>query len=263
MRAVVTDLVHLLFTLSFYGVVLLMVVTFFAWRRGAASALRPWRFALAGVTLGAILVTVPAVPNYFVNHIEGIHTRPSDVALAELARRGDTQIVVLTGGWFRSTDQGYEVMMGGNSWERTWSAVSLWKRIGGTLIFAGAPLPDESDSVAQHMAVVAREMGVPADRIQVEARSRNTHENLVFTQRQAALGGTHAVILLTSALHLPRSVAIARRLGLSVMPYPCDYRGERRTSWQAWLPNNDAPGALEEALHEWVGLVWYRLRGWA
>jgi uncharacterized SAM-binding protein YcdF (DUF218 family) len=52
-------------------------------------------------------------------------------------------------------------------------------------------------------------------------------------------------------------------MGLAVLPYPCDYHAERRLHWRMWLPSNDAYGAFEEVLHEWVGLIWYRLRGWA
>ena len=264
MRDVVTDIAHLFFTLPFYAVLGLAAAAVLAWRRGRGSRLYRWRHAL---TLGAVLVflaSLPVIPNAIVLHVERQFDLPDEQELARLAARGDAQIVVLSGGWFRRVDAGYEVQMGSNSWEHSWAAVALWRRIGGTLIFSGAPLPDGSDSVAQHMAEAALQWGVPKERVMVETKSRNTFENLSFTHQQFRLGSdARPLVLVTSALHLPRAVAIARHLGLAVIPYPCNFRAERRLHWRMWLPGNDGLANIEGALHEWFGLLTYRLRGWA
>lgn len=262
MRDVVTDLVHLLFTLPVYLVALFAGSAVLAWRRGRGSPLHRYRFVLVGLAVVALTLGLPVLPNAFVNHVERSQPAPTEAELQAWVRQSDTQIVVLSGGWFRRTESGYAVEMGSNSWERTWAAVQLWRRIGGSLIFSGAPLPDGSDSVAAHMATIARQLGVPEGRIRIESRSRNTFENLLFTKQQFGLGPEHPIVLVTSALHLPRSVAIARRMGLAVLPYPCDYRSEGRLHWRMWLPSNDSYGAFEEVLHEWIGLLSYRLRGW-
>lgn len=264
MRDVVTDIVHLFFTLPFYAIVALAVAAVMAWRRGRGSALHRWRFVFAGGAVLMLVFSLPVVPNAMVQHVENQYTRPDEATLGDLASRGDAQILVLSGGWFRRTESGYEVEMGSNSWERTLAAVKLWKRIGGSLVFTGAPLPDGSDSVAQHMAQLARDLGVPADKVFAETRSRNTFENFAFSKQQFNLGAEgRPVVLVSSALHLPRSVAIAERMNLAVIPFPCNYRAERRIHWRMWLPGNDGLANIEEALHEWVGLLAYRLRGWA
>jgi uncharacterized SAM-binding protein YcdF (DUF218 family) len=264
MRDAVTDLVHLFFTVPVYLLVLFGFGAVLAWRQGPQTPLHRWRFVLAILAALSLLLGIPIMPNAFVNHVERTHPVPTEAQLATWIAQGTPEIVVLSGGWFRRVESGYEVEMGSNSWERTWAAVGLWRRTGGTLIFTGAPLPDGSDSVAQHMATVALQLGVPASSLRVETHSRNTFENLVFTARQFKLRRTpRPIILLTSALHLPRAAAIARHMGLVVLPYPCDYHAERRLHWRMWLPSNDAYGAFEEVLHEWVGLIWYRMRGWA
>jgi uncharacterized SAM-binding protein YcdF (DUF218 family) len=71
------------------------------------------------------------------------------------------------------------------------------------------------------------------------------------------------VWLVTSALHMPRSLAIARSLGIKVRAYPCDFRTLEHPTWRAWLPDHGGPLLWYDALHELVGLAWYRLRGWA
>lgn len=263
MQSVLTTFVHLLLTFPFYVIVALVGVTFLAWRSGPGSRLHAWRHALAAAALLAVAVSSPPIPNAITNDIEAEYPIPSEADLAALTARGNVRIVVLTGGWFRSTERGYEVNMGGNSWERTWLAVKLWRRIGGDLIFTGAPLPDGSDSVAKHMAEVAANLGVPEDRILIETRSENTRENLQNTQAMFGLGPDQSIVLVTSALNMPRAMGVAHALGIAVLAYPCNFEGERVTGWRPWLPNNDAPGELERVLHEWIGLRWYRLRGWA
>jgi uncharacterized SAM-binding protein YcdF (DUF218 family) len=60
---------------------------------------------------------------------------------------------------------------------------------------------------------------------------------------------------------LVRSVAIARQLGIQAIPYPVDFRAHERSSWQMWIPSNDAAMAFEEILHEIIGLLAYKVRG--
>ena len=59
------------------------------------------------------------------------------------------------------------------------------------------------------------------------------------------------------------ALAVCRSLGLSVTPYPVDFRQIRNPTWLAWLPSNDGPELFVLALHEVMGRLVYRLRGWA
>jgi uncharacterized SAM-binding protein YcdF (DUF218 family) len=259
MRSVTTDLVHLFFTVPFYLVVLLAALAVRGWWR-RDSVWNRLRYYLVVSTVVVYFVSVPALSNAMVGAIEDMYGVPT---IAPSVKGDDTYIVVLSGGWFRAVQEGYEIKLGEASWERTDAAVALWMKVGGTLVFTGAPLPDGSNSVAQLMADLARRLGVPKDRILVEAHSRNTHENLLFTERDFHISQKPRVVVLTSALHMSRSVAIAERLGIHVIPYPCDFRADKRPTWQMWLPSNDAAAATEEVLHEIVGILAYRLRGWA
>ena len=69
-------------------------------------------------------------------------------------------------------------------------------------------------------------------------------------------------LLVTSAYHMPRSMALFRRAGFSVVAFPVDYRtfGDRRD----WRIAHDVPRNLrlfDLAVHEWAGLAGYRLTG--
>ena len=110
-----------------------------------------------------------------------------------------------------------------------------------------SPVPDVDTS--------GHAVEAPHQEVRFEAESRNTAEN---ARNTAALleTGARPWLLVTSAAHMPRAVATFRAEGLSVLPYPVDYRTE---------PDNlvwprDLGGSLSDAgvaLHEWLGLVVY------
>jgi uncharacterized SAM-binding protein YcdF (DUF218 family) len=102
--------------------------------------------------------------------------------------------------------------------------------------------------------------GVAPARLTFESESRDTFENFRNAKAIMAPQPGERWVLLTGAIHMPRSVAIARQVGFPVIPWPTDYRTRPKglfvTGEFAWNL-----GTLDEAFHEWVGLVAYRLIG--
>lgn len=105
-------------------------------------------------------------------------------------------------------------------------------------------------------------LGGDSSRVIYEEQSRNTWENAVFSYRLAQPQPGQTWLLVTSAWHMPRSMGAFRAAGWSVVPYPVDYsttgRGGRSVGE---LPRNLV--AINMALHEWLGLAYYRVRGWS
>ncbi|MBR0672308.1 YdcF family protein [Neoroseomonas soli] len=105
-------------------------------------------------------------------------------------------------------------------------------------------------------------MGIPPERVVYEDAARNTHENAVFTHRLVNPKPGEVWLLVTSAAHMPRSVAVFRGAGWrGIVPWPVNYRTGH--SWTVWY---DAPfperlGQFEWAFREWLGLVAYYLMG--
>lgn len=124
------------------------------------------------------------------------------------------------------------------------------------------------------MAETLMTMGVPKDAILIEPNSRNTYENAIETRALMEKEGLERAVLVTSAMHMPRSLAIFRRQGVDVTAAPTDY-WVSEADWEYYLaPNlgvqliNLIPSAQDMnltsmALKEWIGLLVYRLRGWA
>jgi uncharacterized SAM-binding protein YcdF (DUF218 family) len=80
------------------------------------------------------------------------------------------------------------------------------------------------------------------------------------------------VLLVTSALHMPRSLAIFKKQGITAIPAATDFHIVEdtltlaQTTWQgnllSWVPQTENLHYLTRALKEYVGLLVYRLKGW-
>ena len=111
---------------------------------------------------------------------------------------------------------------------------------------------------ARDLGEVLLSLGLPADRLVLEMQSRNTADSAT---RVAPLLAGKPFALVTSAAHLPRSMATFAKAGLRPVPIPADYRLPGRMSIASFLPGPRALHASDLAVHEYLGLVWYRMLG--
>jgi uncharacterized SAM-binding protein YcdF (DUF218 family) len=102
-------------------------------------------------------------------------------------------------------------------------------------------------------------LGVDPGRIIVEGRSRNTWENALYSKEAAHPASGQVWLLVTSANHMPRAVGCFRKVGFPVLPYPVAYT--TGSPFGLSFDLNAALGPLGDDLHEWLGLVAYRLLG--
>jgi uncharacterized SAM-binding protein YcdF (DUF218 family) len=106
-------------------------------------------------------------------------------------------------------------------------------------------------------------LGLERDRLLLDRRARNTQENAEYSKALALPKPGERWLLVTSAFHMPRSIGIFRKAGFAVEPYPVDNWKKRdwpqlltlRSSFLARVNQTDS------AVHEWVGLIAYRLAG--
>jgi uncharacterized SAM-binding protein YcdF (DUF218 family) len=126
-------------------------------------------------------------------------------------------------------------------------------------------------SESEDMAELLQTMGVPTSVILQDPTSLNTRENAVNVKRILEEKGIQRILLVTSALHMPRSILIFQRLGINPIPAPTDFLiddgGETSESWQdvilGLLPDADRLYLSTRTLKEYIGIMIYRLRGWA
>lgn len=114
---------------------------------------------------------------------------------------------------------------------------------------------DKTESAYARDVLVS--IGVPADRIEMEQKSRNTFENAVDSKALAKPKPTDVWLMVTSANHMPRAVGCFRKAGFPVTPYPVDYRTETPIRWMPTSSIAKGLTAADKAVHEWVGLLAY------
>ncbi len=115
--------------------------------------------------------------------------------------------------------------------------------------------PTEADRARRFFA----QLGLDTTRILFESASRNTYENAVFSARLAGVDPQQPWILMTSAAHMPRALAVFRKQGWNVTPYSVDFNTGLSTPLTAYsLGDFDKWNAV---VHEYVGIAAYRLTG--
>jgi uncharacterized SAM-binding protein YcdF (DUF218 family) len=101
-------------------------------------------------------------------------------------------------------------------------------------------------------------MGVDSNRLIYESASHTTYENAILSARLPGINTSQPWLLLTSASHMPRSMATFRKAGWNVTAFPVDYRTGNETTWSRFsLAGGAHKWAI--ALHEIMGLLAYRL----
>ena len=155
----------------------------------------------------------------------------------------------------------------GDGADRVLHAVRLFKAgKADTIIACGGNLPWLGDQVAEASVIQSLlvEWGVPAGDILAAGSSRNTHENALEIRNLMRAREMHSALLVTSALHMPRALAVFRAAGIEVTPAPTDYVIVDRDSRSMldFLPDAEALALTTALAREWLGMAYYRLRGW-
>jgi uncharacterized SAM-binding protein YcdF (DUF218 family) len=108
-------------------------------------------------------------------------------------------------------------------------------------------------------------LGVPESATMIDTEARNTYENATGTKR---LLGPGAILLVSSASHLPRAVPVFTKQGFRVTPAPCTYMSQNlpRENWDNInpfdvLPNDISLQHTKEAVTEVAGIAIYWLAG--
>lgn len=142
---------------------------------------------------------------------------------AELYRAGRAPVVILSGGT--------------SGWSRT----------------------DEPE--ANVMETFLGDLGVPISSMLLENRSRNTRENAFYTKQIMVEHHINTILLVTSAVHMPRALATFQAQGVSAIAAATDFDAiPPRSAWQRWLPDTGALDRSSKALKEYLAIGVYRLQ---
>ena len=190
------------------------------------------------------------------------------------------EVIVVLGGGTQPASSPRPMVEVNGAGDRLFYAASLYHQgLADHLLLSGGRIPwlsngiSMEDTPAGEMAILLEMLGVPQTAMWLEPDSLNTYENAVNSQRILNKKGIDKIILVTSAVHMPRSVKLFEAQGLDVTPAPVDYHvtqadwaGLTRESllqqFMQLLPSVDNLALTTRAMKEYFGILFYNLRGW-
>lgn len=128
-------------------------------------------------------------------------------------------------------------------------------------------------SPAADMRQIMLRLNVPDSALVLQSKSQNTGEDALYSAELLREKDLTRVILVTSAMHMPRSVALFQKQGIEVIPSPTDFT-ITEDGWQRLfspnietvltniLPNSSSLGLTTSAMKEYIGMFVYRVQGW-
>jgi uncharacterized SAM-binding protein YcdF (DUF218 family) len=199
------------------------------------------------------MVSTGYLPNLMTNHLENKYPVFSMAQLAGNVK--PVHILVLGAGHtnddrFPATDQLSEVAL-----TRLAEGIRLHRMIPGSSLVTSGYGGREKIPQAEVMAEAAGLLGTDADSIYTLIYPKNTQAEA--SEYKRLFGDTARIILVTSAMHLPRAVQLFHNIGLDPIPAPTNHlykKGKLPDRW-SWVPSSGNLRKTESAIHEYVGMI--------
>ncbi len=208
-------------------------------------------FAIIATSL-LYLAALPTIATRMIQEVEIKTPAKPDFSLA--------QAIVVLGGGVRPGDGGSAPdTLGPWSIERVGLAARAYKQLNLKVAVSGGRVGRAHTSEASLMeAMLQTDFHVPVT--WVEDKSRSTYENAVFTAKLLRAENVTTVVLVTQAWHMRRALWSFERAGLHAIPYPAPLTYDENDRIDDYLPSIGALDRSYHALHEAIGLAYYRLR---
>ena len=178
------------------------------------------------------------------------------------AYKGVKWIVVLGGGSTAIPGLPVSSYLAAASLFRLSEGVFIHNRLPETkLILTGRSRFDGMTPMAEVMGDVAKEWSVAPGDIVLETKATDTKDHPIYVKE---IVGKDRFILVTSASHMPRSMSLFRKHGMVPIPAPTDYMVKAREAGlrlEMFLPSAGSLEKAERAIHEYLGMVWAKMRG--
>lgn len=179
----------------------------------------------------------------------------------EQARAQAEAIVVLGGGRYSAAPEYGGDTVNRFTLERLRYAARLQRQTGLPILVSGGTVFGEARPEATLMSeALEKDFGVTAKWI--ESRSRTTFENATFSKAMLAEAGIRRVYLVTHAWHMARAEWAFVQSGTLVTPAPTGFSTPAPDDHRqlGWLPSGHGLYLSSQALHERLGLFWYKSR---
>lgn len=148
--------------------------------------------------------------------------------------------------------------------DRAWFGAQLYRAGRAPWLIVSGGNSDWSsadEAEAGSMQTFVTDLGVPATAVLLETQSRNTEENALYTKRILDAHRFGKILLVTSAVHMPRALALFRAQGIDALPAPTDFDAvPRKGMLQNWVPDAETLDRSSKAMKEYLAIAMYRVR---
>jgi uncharacterized SAM-binding protein YcdF (DUF218 family) len=183
--------------------------------------------------------------------------------------------IVILGGGIRSQAYPRPDVDFSEAGDRVWYGASLYRAgkapkiivSGGRIIWKGGGSPESED-----LTKLLVTMGVPKADIIPEGDSMNTRDNAVYVQKILKANNFKTILLVTSAMHMPRSMAIFQHLGIKAIAAPTDFRVSQleldepnlqtESVILSLMPDDENLAVTTSAIREYIGMWVYKVKDW-
>jgi len=238
------------------SLILLGLLGLIIWRRW-------WGRSLAGVSLALFwLLSTTPIRDMLLEPLESAYA-PVSIHVVDAGAPTDTAIVLLGGGVYeKAPEYGDRDQLAGEALSRTWYAAYLATKTGLPVYATGGiALSDAIEAEGEVMRRYLIKLGVPATHVHAETQADNTWGNANLVRSLIEDTDIRQVILVTSARHMLRAVWCFKSQGIPVLPAPCAYIASRSAyDLRSYFPHWGVLRDSSQALHEYLGLIWYGLR---
>ncbi len=244
--ATMRHILELLVNPFFLCLLVLIICTVFIWR-GASHALV--RNTLLILCISFVVISTGWLPRFMTNKLESSYplvTRP-DPAIK--------WIVVLSGGQSKVDGMPVNDLLAGASIKRLIEGIRLLRLSpkAQLVLSGGGSVGDQPEALL--MAELSQWFSIPENKITLELKSINTADQ---ARELVGIIGKEPFYLVTSAIHMPRSMALCQEQGLRPIAAPTDYTFFWDTeSWgKMVIPNTYNLAYFSIAMHEVLGRIW-------
>lgn len=169
-------------------------------------------------------------------------------------------IVVLGGGLNYYSNNQAEPSL--HSLQRLVKGYQLQRKLKTTLIYSGGvAIGQKKISEADAAEKFLSSLGMDESFYISENKAQSTFENAAYLKKWIEDNEIEKVYLVTSAYHILRSAAVFKAQNIDFLIVHSGFIYDHQFSWLDYLPNRGALTANLSALHEWIGLAWYYIRG--
>jgi uncharacterized SAM-binding protein YcdF (DUF218 family) len=212
-------------------------------------------------TLALFILSYPVIPNSLLAPLERKYKPYTERSLQEKDRENTTYIkyiVILGGGHVSDQNLPLTGQLSQETLIRLAEGIRIHRKCAKSkLIVSGGGDPVSNATL---MAELAVELGVNTSDIIIESESRDTKDEARIIKE---IVKKNAFVLVTSASHMPRSMAMFKRLGMDPVPAPTAHnvKATPGVSPGSFFPSAFHLRNAEKAVYEYLGIIWAKLRG--